>query len=167
MSMSRPFPPWCAPWPLRQVFCVAELPRLSEFWQVLVAVASGLLLLGAIFGFLQASQTLDGLDHDLDPNELDPIDWGSWNELDIVGPWFWTQRWGDITWQHGANSGKSIWHYWYLVNDPQMEMGNNFWWRAWPYGPIWDAHPKTTAIDVKTGVLSGFDPQTLAIIFYK
>lgn len=43
--------------PVRQVFCVAELPRLSEFWQVLVAVASGLLLLGAICGFLQASRT--------------------------------------------------------------------------------------------------------------
>ena len=54
----------------------------------------------------------------------------------------------------------------YLVNGPQMDMGKNFCWRAWPYGPIWDAHPKTTAIDVKTGVLSGFDPQTLAIIFY-
>ena len=54
----------------------------------------------------------------------------------------------------------------YLVNGPQMDMGKNFCWRAWPYGPIWDAHPKTTAIDVKTVVLSGFDPQTLAIIFY-
>lgn len=43
------------------VFCVAELPRLSEFWQVLVAVASGLLLLGAICGFLQAMAAEPGV----------------------------------------------------------------------------------------------------------
>ena len=39
---------------VRQVFFVAEFQRLSEFCKVLVLVPSGLLLLGTLFGFLQA-----------------------------------------------------------------------------------------------------------------
>lgn len=43
------------------VFCLAELPRLSAFWTILVVVTAGLLLVGVIFGFLQAMATEPGV----------------------------------------------------------------------------------------------------------
>eukprot|EP00435_Cladocopium_sp_Y103_P027405 s873_g6.t1 len=43
------------------VFCLAELPRLPDFWKILVGTTAGLLLLGVILGFLQAMATEPGL----------------------------------------------------------------------------------------------------------